>query len=162
MRTHAALLLLGGNLGPVANNFTRARRLLEEFGHISSVSGLYRSEAWGMHSAPDFLNQALVLETEMAAPELLASSLQVEHRLGRERDAAAGYQSRTLDIDILLYDDLIIETDFLRVPHPRMHERRFTLMPAAEVAGNWRHPGLGKTIAHLLEECTDDLVVEAL
>lgn len=159
---HTALLLLGGNLGNVKEAFDQAAAELEKHGRIRARSGLYRTAAWGMGDVPDFLNQALVLETELEPDGLLSVLQQIEEEAGRFRDKSPGYQSRELDIDILLIDDLTIDSDHLVVPHPRMHERNFTLVPAAEIAGNWLHPVFRKSVDALRAETADTLKVVAV
>jgi 2-amino-4-hydroxy-6-hydroxymethyldihydropteridine diphosphokinase len=157
---HTVLLLLGGNLGRVEENFAEAITKLEKHAEVIAVSQLYRTQAWKMQEAPDFLNQAVILRTSLSPHELLQHTGNIEQELGRERDAYPGaYQSRTLDIDILLVDEDIIDTSELKVPHPRMHLRKFTLVPAAEIAGGWRHPVLGKNLERLNKDCTDALNV---
>lgn len=160
---HTVLLLLGGNIGEVKENFAQAIAKLSDYGRIKSVSGLYRTHAWRMDDAPDFLNQALLLETGLAPRKLLVITAGIEDEAGRKRGGSKnGYRSRELDIDILLVDEEIIDTPELLVPHPRMHERKFTLVPAAEIAGHWQHPVLKKDLDTLNNECTDSLPVEAL
>ena len=162
MRIHTALLLLGGNLGEVLGSFDQAILKLEDHGTVRAVSKHYRSEAWGMDQAPDFLNQALIIETSHHPADLLKIILAVEDELGRTREDSTNYQSRTLDIDILLMDQLIIDTADLSIPHPRMHLRSFTMQPAAEIAGEWQHPIFLKSLETLASECADTLKVEAL
>ncbi len=162
MRIHTALLLLGGNLGEVLRSFDQAILRLEDHGSIVAVSKHYRSEAWGMDQAPDFLNQALILETPCDPADLLRATCAIEDELGRTRNDSVGYLSRTLDIDILLMDQLIIDTVDLSIPHPRMHLRSFTMQPAAEIAGDWQHPILKKNLKTLAIECSDLLKVEVI
>ena len=159
---HTVLLLLGGNLGAVKERFNEVIATLRELGDIISSSSLYRSEAWGMGEAPDFLNQALVIRTPLKPEELLLQLKEIELSFGRQRKDSSAYESRTMDIDILLIDTLIIETPSLTVPHPRMHQRKFTMIPAAEIAGNWHHPVFNKKLASLAKDCEDTLKVEVL
>ena len=159
---HTVLLLLGGNIGRVKDNFASAISRLELHGKIAGVSGLYRTEAWGMGAdVPDFLNQAVILRTTLSPVELLKLTLSIEAEFGRLR-ANVAYQSRPLDIDILLVDNSVIDSPELTVPHPRMHLRNFTLLPAAEIAGDWRHPVLGKSIETLMKESADPLEAELI
>lgn len=158
---HTVLLLLGGNIGKVKENFDRAISRLAGHGEISAVSRLYRTEAWQMDDAPDFLNQAILLKTSLEPLELLKVTRSIEDESGRIRDTD-GYQSRALDIDILLVDEDIIDTVDLKVPHPRMHQRKFTMVPAAEIAGKWLHPILNKDLNTLNNDCRDSLPVVSL
>ena len=154
-----AYILIGGNLGNRYANLRSATQALERLaGRILATSTVYETEAWGMEG-PAFLNQALQLETELAPEALLDIQLQVERQLGRERDAAAGYQSRTMDIDLLLFDNAVIGTDRLTVPHPRMAERRFVLVPLADIAANVVHPVTQTSIATMLQQCPDTAAV---
>ena len=160
---HSVLLLLGGNLGKVQENFARAVVNLSSHGEVMAISRLYRTEAWHMNKAPEFLNQAIILNTEMEPLQLLGITRNIEDEAGRNKDELSDeYQSRTLDIDILLVDEEIIDTLQLKVPHPRMHLRKFTMIPAAEIAGNWLHPVLNKDLNSLRDECTDSLLVLSL
>ncbi len=157
---HTSLLLLGGNLGELRANFDLATQSLLEHSKLQARSGIYRSEAWGMENAPDFLNQAVIIQTELEAIQLLNLILKIEDEIGRVRNNVSGYQSRILDIDILLFNQDFIETEHLSIPHPRMHLRNFTLIPAVEIAGDWVHPLLNKDLRTLADECKDKLVVE--
>lgn len=159
---HTTLLLLGGNLGDVKNSFCAAREVLRKHGTILAISKLYRSEAWGMEHAPEFLNQALIFKTDLKPEGVLEVTMAIEATLGRVRSGSSGYESRPLDIDILLVDQQVMESDKLTIPHARMHLRSFTLIPAAEIAGDWLHPLLNRDLHTLAIECQDGLKVEAV
>ena len=154
-------LLLGANLGDRELNLNHAANLLaKRLGCITSRSSLYETEAWGMDSAPLFINQVLIVESSIEAPATLEVILNIETQLGRVRQRHT--QNRTIDIDILYYGSDLIELSNLTVPHPRIAERRFTLEPLVEIAPDFVHPVLKMTHMQLLASCEDRLVVRKL
>jgi 2-amino-4-hydroxy-6-hydroxymethyldihydropteridine diphosphokinase len=152
---HQAWVSLGSNLGDRALQLALARNYLaESCGRILRVSGIYESRAWGYESAHMFFNQCLQLETALSPVALLQVILEIERKMGRQRGGET-YADRSIDLDILYYDDLIIQTDQLQVPHPRMAERRFVLKPLQEIAAGKKDPVTGRTIGEMLERCKD-------
>ena len=155
-----AYLSLGSNLGNRAFALQLALfRIGQRAGRIRAVSPVYASPAWGFEGA-EFLNLCLALETELAPAQLLEALLEIEHQLGRQRLQGGGYQSRTLDIDILYYGDQAVRLEGLEIPHPRLAERAFVLKPLADIAPQLYHPVLGKDTRNLLQACRDRATVQ--
>ncbi len=145
-----AWLGLGSNLGDKRGNIRAALAALAAHGTIAAVSPLYATEPVGRVDQNWFLNACARVETGLGAMETLSVIARIESKLGRERGIRNG--PRTIDIDLLLYDDLVIKTAELTVPHPRMHLRRFVLEPLAAIASDLIHPRLRKSVADLLQE----------
>ncbi len=153
-------LLLGGNQGNVSETFALARQqIMERVGTVILASSLYQSEPWGFEADSHFLNQVLLAETMLAPAELLQTLLEIETSLGRTRLAGV-MESRSIDIDILFFNQQVIINPGLEIPHPRLHLRRFTLLPLAEIAPEMVHPLMGKTISEILLSCNDTLAVQ--
>ena len=151
-------LLLGGNLGDREVYLEQARRQIGmAIGEIKNASHLYETAAWGLENQQAFLNQVLAVETTLSPAALLAQINRLEAELGRVRDIRWG--ARVIDIDILFYDDLILQTQRLTIPHPELANRRFTLVPLAEIAPALMHPVLQRTTVELLAQCPDNLPV---
>lgn len=145
-----AYLGLGTNMGNRRKNMITAAALLaERVGDVLALSGFYETEPWGFDSANIFLNAAVKLNTDLSPWDLLRSTQQIETEMGRTEKSNGAYHDRIIDIDILLYDDLLMQAPELTLPHPLMHERKFVMQPLAEVAPFVKHP--------LLNECINDL-----
>lgn len=155
------LLLLGSNIGERVPQIAWALQELSlRAGTVLRVSGLYETDAWGLEQQPPFVNQAIWLQTTLAAHELLTLIHSLEEQAGRTRTIQWG--PRVLDIDILFYGQEVIQTPTLRTPHLMLAMRRFTLVPLAEIAADWVHPESGIPVADLLRQCTDPLTVRPL
>ena len=140
-----AFVGLGGNLGEVAATLHAATDALARLPatRLLRVSRLYRTPAWGLEQQPDFINGVVALETSLDPRELLDALLQIERESGREREGGPRWGPRTLDLDLLLHGDAVIEQDGLRLPHPHLHERAFALVPLIEIAADILIPGQG-------------------
>ena len=145
-----AYLGLGTNLGNRKENLSKAIEAISLKMSISKQSSLYETTAWGYTDQPDFLNQVIQVETELSPLRLLNFLKKTELKLGRVENFR--YGPRLIDIDILFYDDLVITTSRLQIPHPMLPERAFVLVPLNEIAPGYIHPVLKKTVAELLAE----------
>jgi 2-amino-4-hydroxy-6-hydroxymethyldihydropteridine diphosphokinase len=155
---HIAYLLLGSNLGDRAALLAAARSAIgAKAGAVAAASAIFETAAWGLEEQPAFLNQALRIHTPLSPQELLRTLLAAEASLGRER--LERYGPRAIDIDILFYDNLIVNEPHLHIPHPQLQERRFALACMNDLAPDLVHPVLGRSIRELLAACTDPLPV---
>ena len=151
-------LLIGGNMGERMANLAAARnRINIDCGRITASSSIYETEAWGYKEQPAFLNQALAIETSLEAEKLMEEILKIEMALGRKREIPLG--PRIIDIDIIYFNDEIINSSNLTIPHPSMADRKFVLIPLSEIAPAYMHPILFKTNEVLLKECGDSSIV---
>ena len=142
---------IGSNLGDREKNCTRAIELLEKKGiTVKKKSSLYKTEPWGIKDQPEFLNMAIEIETYLKPRELLGFLKQIEAEIGREKSYKWG--PRLIDLDILLFDDIILDEDNLKIPHPLMHKRDFVLRPLQEIAPDIIHPSFKMNIGKLLQK----------
>ena len=152
--SHTTYLSLGSNIPDRAANLRRAvEQIAVSVGTVTMQSPIYETQSWG-YTDGDYLNQTIAVETTLTPQQLVAATAAIETALGRVR-SGNGYKARTIDIDILFYDNEIIDSPHLTVPHPKIALRRFVLQPTADIAPDFVHPRIGKTIRQLLEECED-------
>jgi 2-amino-4-hydroxy-6-hydroxymethyldihydropteridine diphosphokinase len=149
--SHTIFIALGTNLGDRLENLRRARLVLAPEATIVAESPIYETPPWGYLDQPAFLNQVVEAQTELSPQELIVHLKRLEAILGRSPGAPNG--PRLIDLDLLFYDELRLETPTLTIPHPRMVGRGFVLLPMADLAPDLRHPGFGTTIAEMLQEC---------
>lgn len=158
MAVESVFILIGSNLGERELLVNQACRMMgESCGELVAKSRLYESEPWGFKAEHWFLNQVVEVKTTMQPDELMKTLLLIERELGRDRSVPHdGYVSRPMDLDILYYGEEIVDTEMVKAPHPRLHERRFTLLPLCDVAPDFVHPLLKMTNKQLLELCRDN------
>lgn len=151
------LILFGSNMGDKNKIYTQACLLINNrCGRIVAQSSAYESEPWGFEAKEWFLNRLIVVETELEPEAMMQQLLDIETELGRVRHPeTGGYTSRTADLDILYYGSRIVLTDSLTIPHPRLHQRRFALLPLCEVVPEFVHPAFNMTQTELLKRCFD-------
>ncbi|MBY0487889.1 MAG: 2-amino-4-hydroxy-6-hydroxymethyldihydropteridine diphosphokinase [Flavobacteriaceae bacterium] len=154
-KQHQVILSLGSNQGNRLENIEQCIDLLhKEVGTIVKVSSLYESDSWGFES-DSFYNCAVLVHTHKNSQKILKSILKAEKNLGRIRNESGKYQARIIDIDIIAFDDEIVESDLLQVPHKFLHERLFVLLPMKEIVSDWMHPIFQKSISDLISNCDD-------
>lgn len=166
-------LLIGGNQGDRHSLIEQATELIRQrIGSVVALSGVYETEPWGEFDTPqqNFLNQALLVETALTAHEVLHEALEIEAELGRSRGPKDSkdlkdlkdtksfrvYHSRPMDIDLIFFNDEVIDTPELTIPHPRMHLRQFVLEPLAEIMPEYRHPVMGLSVKEMLERLNEN------
>lgn len=150
---------IGGNLGNKQENFNKVHSLIEKkLGKTLNSSSVYETTPWGFNSENNFWNQIFLIETKKSPNELLSEIHKIEDSFGRERKSKQ-YNSREMDIDILYFDDIFLETESLIIPHPQIHKRLFVLVPLAEIAPDFKHPLLRLTSLQMLDNCWDKSII---
>lgn len=154
-------LLTGSNIGNSQEHLMKVKTFIQDqIGVLVSYSSIYKTEPWGNKNQQDFLNQVLEIETVLTPQDLLVEILSIEKTMGRNR--LSKWEPRVIDIDILFYGSLILDTPDLNIPHPLLHERRFTLLPLHEIAPEFIHPLFQLPIFSLLKNCADPGLVEKM
>ena len=154
-------IITGGNIGDRKKNLETAEEMIGEgIGSIIQTSKIYETDAWGINDQPSFYNQVLIVETNFSAAEVIKKILKIEEEMGRVRTIKNA--ARNIDIDILFFNDDIVNEQNLTIPHPQIANRRFVLMPLNEIDSTKNHPVYNKSVSQLLAECKDELKVTPL
>lgn len=154
-------LMIGGNLGDRLLNMSSCLQMLEQnIGKAHLKSSIYETEAWGKKDQPSFLNQAVILKTELSPYQVLEETQKIENKLGRKREEHWG--ARTMDIDILFYEDKVLKNSNLVIPHPLIQERKFVLAPLVEIIPQFKHPIFKQKIETLFILCTDKSLINKI
>ena len=152
-------LLLGSNMGDSEQMLTVATNMIEKnIGKLTKSSSIYRTAAWGNEDQPDFLNQIIIISSSLSSSTVLKEIFVIEKEMGRVRTTKNA--ARVIDIDMLFFNDEVIQTETLTVPHPQIQNRRFVLVPLAEISPDFQHPLLKKSSLELLSICSDKLNVQ--
>jgi len=155
-KKNQVFLLLGSNVHPRSGFIRKSFELIEQrLGKVLSASGLYESQPWGFEADTFFLNQVIQVQTGYSAIEVHELTRHIEMELGREKAVGEGYSSRNIDIDLLYFNDEVVNFHDLVIPHPRLHLRKFTLMPLVEMASGFIHPVFKVNQLELLNQCED-------
>ena len=156
------ILGLGGNEGNVLDTFKKVEHLINiNVGEILQHSSTYQAAAWGNTNQPDFFNKVIEVETDLTVQDCLRRVLEIEQKMGRVRTAQK-WTARTIDIDILFYNDVILKQEDLVVPHPYIQERKFVLIPLVEIVPSFIHPVFNESIIKLFDKCSDELDIKML
>jgi 2-amino-4-hydroxy-6-hydroxymethyldihydropteridine diphosphokinase len=159
---HQVILSIGSNEGNRLENLKLCIEMIhQKIGTVIKVSRIYETPSWGFDSDA-FYNCALLLHSFSAANKILAEALKIEKQLGRIRGEGIGYQSRVIDIDLIAFNEEIIDSEKLQIPHPLMHDRKFVLLPIQDLNLDWKHPVFKKNISELVACCPDNSVCEAI
>ena len=159
---HKVFLGLGGNIGNKRSNFKKVDELIEtRLGKILDKSSVYETPPWGFQTENNFWNSVLIVDTQLSPEDLLMKIHEIENIFHRG-ERTGKYASREMDIDILYYNDIFLETERLIIPHPRMHLRKFVLVPLVEIAADFKHPLLRLTSLQMLENCRDESIIKKL
>lgn len=159
---HTVFLGIGGNMGDKSANFKKAEELIHSsVGHIINKSSVYETPPWGFHAEENFWNAVLVIETKFGPDEVLWRIHEIEDKF-KKQQGDERYRSREMDIDILYYDDIYVENDLLIIPHPQIQNRKFILVPLAEIAPDLKHPLLRLSSLQMLENCRDESVIKKM
>lgn len=158
---HKVFLGIGGNVGNKQKNLTETLILIENhLGEVVKASSIYETPPWGFHADENFWNQVVLIKTDLSAHVLISEIHKIEQHFGRQRKADSRYSSREMDIDILYFDEEHIDDGVLTVPHPRIPQRKFVLVPLVEIAPDFVHPLLQQNNFQLLESCKDESVIK--
>ncbi|MEZ5106513.1 MAG: 2-amino-4-hydroxy-6-hydroxymethyldihydropteridine diphosphokinase [Draconibacterium sp.] len=159
---HRVFLGIGGNIGNKHDNFIKAEKLIySRLGQIVQKSSVYETPPWGFRAEENFWNAVFIIETKFGPDEVLWRIHEIEDHFEKKKNDER-YRSREIDIDILYYDDLFTETKLLIIPHPHIPNRKFVLVPLAEIAPEFRHPLLRLTSLQLLENCKDESIIKKI
>jgi 2-amino-4-hydroxy-6-hydroxymethyldihydropteridine diphosphokinase len=155
-----AVIAIGSNVGDRYSYLKQAVDKIQSLGNVEQVAPLYETSAYGFTDQPDFLNSALLLRTMVTPRTLLHELKAIEDQLGRKQRIRWG--PREIDLDIIFYDDLQMQSHELSIPHPDFHNRRFVLEPLSEIAPEWKSPTDGRTVVQLLNNCPDKTIIEVV
>lgn len=159
---HKVYIALGSNKGDRFKHLQDAIDLIfNRIGKINIISKVYNTPAFGFEG-DDFLNTCIFIETDVPSDKVMSELLAIETKLGRERSNTETYEARTIDLDMLFFDDEIIDTKLLQIPHPEMHKRKFVLQPLHDIAPKMLHPKFNTTVLEMLNDCDDKSDVEAI
>ena len=156
------ILSIGTNIGNRKANIENAITALNAIGTVTAVSPIYSSEPWGFESENGFYNIALIIETSLSPLDLLKETQRIEKEFGRTAKTTTAYADRIIDIDIIDYNNQIINTQTLTLPHSLMHKRNFVLYPLTDIAPDWQHPTLKLTALELKKESNDTSTIHIL
>ena len=147
---------IGGNIGNKEENIRTAINFIsKDIAVPEKISNLYLSEPWGFKSEHNFLNCVISIKTNLSPEELLSKTINIENQMKRLRTTSNSYEDRTIDIDLLFIDNKIVDTEKIKIPHPKIQDRKFVLLPMNDIAPDFIHPLNNKTISDLLNECKD-------